>query len=133
MTNLHQDIDFCRSELWAVRLTKPPHQTSIKKKTCNNCVSSDPTLSIIHGAALDSKSRCSETESEVCGGQQYSLHSADMIPSEWVQFNNIIFARYYIISIQTPPLTLQYLAQTYISGYPPSNECYKMFSNLKMK
>ena len=42
-------------------------------------------------------------ETEVCGGT-YSLLSADMIPSEWVQFNSIIFTGYYIISILTPPL-----------------------------
>ena len=37
-----------------------------------------------------------------CVGKIFPPPSADMIPSEWVQFNSIIFTGYYIISILTP-------------------------------
>ena len=83
----------------AVRLTKPPQQN--RSKTCNNCVSSDPTLSIIHGAV---KAYAGAIHRNWSVWGTYSLLSADMIPSEWVQFNSIIFTGYYIISILTPPL-----------------------------
>ena len=78
----------------AVRLTKPPLQTFTEKNW-------DLTRPCRLYTAQYKQVQYSETE---CVGKLFPPPSADMIPSEWVQFNSIIFTGYYIISILTPPL-----------------------------